>query len=325
MQIGSSTDTFFLLQSNTNAAGATGFAATFKKAGAANQERLTLGGGNDLPLNQWTHVVYTHSGTTGKIYFNGELRGTRTDFTLDMSDVGVAGSTTANLIGGTSWPDGRFDGLVDEFQMFGYALTEEQIDGLFAGPPPPNTAPAGVADSYTTSEDDALFVAPPGVLANDTDAEGSPLDGDQRHPAGTRRPGALAPSGAFTYTPDAGFSGTDTFTYTASDGTLSSSPVTVTVTVEADVDPGPVTTTVTGTAKTFTFGKASAVVATVAPATATGTVTVLLGDRIVGRARCRRARSRSRCRRSRCRPGTTTSCSSTPGTRPTRPRPGPCR
>ena len=51
-------------------------------------------------------MVYTHSGTTGKIYFNGELKGTRTDFTLDMSDVGVAGSTTANLIGGTSWPDG---------------------------------------------------------------------------------------------------------------------------------------------------------------------------------------------------------------------------
>ncbi|KQY24713.1 hypothetical protein ASD16_04190 [Cellulomonas sp. Root485] len=281
VQIGSSTDTFFLLQSNTNAAGATGFAATFKKAGAANQERLTLGGGNDLPLNQWTHVVYTHSGTTGKIYFDGELRGTRTDFTLDMSDVGVAGSTTANLIGGTSWPDGRFDGLVDEFQLFGYALTEEQIDGLFAGPPPANTAPVGVVDSYTASEDDALFVAPPGVLANDTDAEGNPLTA-----TGATQPShgdlLLAASGSFTYTPDAGFSGTDTFTYTASDGTLTSPPVTVTITVEADVDPGPVTTTVTGTAKTFTFGKAGAVVATVAPATATGTVTVLLGDRIVG-------------------------------------------
>ena len=35
--------------------------------------------------------------------------------------------------------------------MFGYALTEEQIDDLFEGPPPPNTAPVGVADSYTTA------------------------------------------------------------------------------------------------------------------------------------------------------------------------------
>lgn len=278
LQIGSSTDTFFLLQSNTNAAGATGFAATFKKAGVAAQERLTLGAGNDLPLNQWTHVVYTHSGTTGRIYFDGQLKATRTDFTLDMSDVGVAGSTTANLIGGTSWPDGRFDGLVDEFQMFGYELTEEQIDDLFAGPPPPNTAPAGVADAYTASEGDPLTVAAPGVLANDTDAQGSPLTATHAtEPAhGTV---ALAANGSFTYTPAAEFSGTDTFTYTANDGTLSSPPVTVTITVEADVDPGPVATTLVGSITNFTYGKAGSVVATVTPASATGTVNVLLGDR----------------------------------------------
>ena len=41
LQIGSSTDTFFLLQSSTQAAGATGFAATFKAPGNPTQERLT--------------------------------------------------------------------------------------------------------------------------------------------------------------------------------------------------------------------------------------------------------------------------------------------
>ncbi|KRD44741.1 hypothetical protein ASE38_11815 [Cellulomonas sp. Root930] len=281
LQIGSSTDTFFLLQSNTNAAGATGFAATFKKAGAPAQERLTLGAGNDLPLNQWTHVVYTHSGTTGRIYFDGVLKATRTDFTLDMGDVGVAGSTTANLVGGTSWPDGRFDGLVDELQLFGYALTEEQIDDLFEGPPPPNTAPVGVADSFTTSEGDPLTVAAPGVLANDTDAEGSPLTATHATQP-VHGEVVLAAPGSFTYTPDADFFGTDTFTYTANDGSLDSAPVTVTITVEEDVDPGPVTTTVAGSAATFTYGTAGSVVATVTPTTATGTVSLLLGTRTFG-------------------------------------------
>ncbi len=244
VQIGSSTDTFFLLQSNTNAAGATGFAATFKKAGVATQERLTLGAGNDLPLNQWTHVVYTHGGTTGKIYFNGQLVGTRTDFTLDMGDVGVAGGTTANMIGGTSWPDGRFDGLVDEFQMFGYELTEEQIDDLFVGPTPPNTAPVGAADAFGTVEDEPLTVPAPGVLGNDTD-----VDGDDLTATGATQPAngevVLAADGGFTYTPDAGFFGTDTFTYKADDGTATSAATTVTITVEEGEQP-PVNTAPVG-------------------------------------------------------------------------------
>ena len=42
---------------------------------------------------------------------------------------------------------------------------------------------------------------------------------------------ALNPDGSFTYTPDVGFSGTDTFTYTASDAMDYSAPATVTVAV----------------------------------------------------------------------------------------------
>lgn len=240
VQIGSSTDTFFLLQSSTQAAGATGFAATFKAPGNATQERLTLGGGNDLPLNEWTHVVFTMRGTTGKIYFDGELQATRDNFTLGMGDVGVGGNTTANFIGGTSWPDPRFDGLVDDFRMYGYELSAEQVTELFEGPPPANAAPVGGADAYGTVEDTPLTVAAPGVLANDTDA-----DGDSLTATGATQPAhgevSLATNGSFTYTPDAGFFGSDTFTYTANDGTAASAATTVTITVEEE-DPGPVNT-----------------------------------------------------------------------------------
>ena len=40
--------------------------------------------------------------------------------------------------------------------------------------------------------------------------------------------------GSFTYQPDSGFTGNDTFTYTASDGTNTSSETTVTITVQDD-------------------------------------------------------------------------------------------
>ncbi len=132
LQIGSSTDTFFLLQSGTNS-GTTGFGATFKAAGNPAQERLTLGAGRDLPLSQWTHVVFTMNGSTGRIYFNGVLQGTRTNFPIGIGNVGVGGTTTANLIGGTSWGDPRFDGLIDDFRLYGYELSAEHVTQLYSG------------------------------------------------------------------------------------------------------------------------------------------------------------------------------------------------
>jgi type 1 glutamine amidotransferase len=132
LQIGSSTDTFFLLQSGTNN-GTTGFGATFKAAGAPAQERLTLGAGRDLPLNQWTHVVFTMNGSTGKIYFNGTLQATRTNFPIGIGNVGVGGTTTANFLGGTSWGDPRFDGLIDDFRLYNYDLAPDHVTQLNTG------------------------------------------------------------------------------------------------------------------------------------------------------------------------------------------------
>ena len=43
----------------------------------------------------------------------------------------------------------------------------------------------------------------------------------------------LGTDGSFTYTPNADFNGTDSFTYTASDGTAASNVATVTMTVDA--------------------------------------------------------------------------------------------
>ena len=91
-------------------------------------------------------------------------------------------------------------------------------------------APVAVDDAYSTSFETALVVIAPGVLDNDTDPDGDPLtaalDTD-----GTNGTLVLDEDGSFSYTPDPGFADVDTFTYTASDGLLTSAPATVTITV----------------------------------------------------------------------------------------------
>ncbi|PYR74989.1 MAG: hypothetical protein DMF87_21515, partial [Acidobacteria bacterium] len=95
-----------------------------------------------------------------------------------------------------------------------------------------NDAPVAVADSYSTNEDTPLTVAAPGLLANDSDVEGSALTAiKMANPAhGTVTVNA---NGSFTYTPTANYNGPDSFTYRANDGSLNSATVTVTLTVDA--------------------------------------------------------------------------------------------
>ena len=91
--------------------------------------------------------------------------------------------------------------------------------------------PVANNDSYTTGENTVLNVLPTGVLANDTDADNDPLTAQLVSPTSHGNL-TLNANGSFTYTPAAGFSGTDSFTYNANDGTLNSvTPATVTLTV----------------------------------------------------------------------------------------------
>ena len=94
-----------------------------------------------------------------------------------------------------------------------------------------NSAPVALPDSYFGYAGQSMAVAAPGVLENDTDADGNPLTAVLT--TGAQHGGlALAGSGSFTYMPDPGFTGTDTFQYRASDGFDSSGPVTVAITID---------------------------------------------------------------------------------------------
>jgi VCBS repeat-containing protein len=93
-----------------------------------------------------------------------------------------------------------------------------------------NHAPTAVNDAYSTNEDTALNQAASGVLGNDTDSDGDALTAvkvtDPGHGTVT-----LNSNGSFTYTPTPNYSGLDTFTYKANDGTADSAVVTVNITV----------------------------------------------------------------------------------------------
>ncbi len=104
----------------------------------------------------------------------------------------------------------------------------------------PNNPPVAVADSFTTNEATPLVVPSGGLLTNDSDPEGNALVAviNVRPTHGTLN---LGLNGGFTYTPDAGFFGNDSFTYHASDGFLNSNIVTVNLVIN-EVIPPPVST-----------------------------------------------------------------------------------
>ncbi len=111
------------------------------------------------------------------------------------------------------------------------------VDFLYAhiGAGPVNQPPVAAPDAYEATEDTPLSVAAPGVLGNDSDPENAALSAvEATQPANGVL--LLTADGAFTYTPDPDFNGSDSFTYRASDGTSQSTPVTVTITVGAAND-----------------------------------------------------------------------------------------
>jgi uncharacterized repeat protein (TIGR01451 family) len=154
------------------------------------------------------------------------------DVVQDVSN----GTLTLNEDGSfTYMPDADFNGE----DSFTYKANDGEDDSDIAEVTitvtPVNDAPVVVDDSYTTPEGEELVVDLPGVLLNDTDADGDPLVVNLSLSTGVSN-GTLMlyEDGSFTYTPDPDFTGTDSFTYKANDGQDDSeTAATVTITVTA--------------------------------------------------------------------------------------------
>jgi large repetitive protein len=170
----------------------------------------------------WVHVAATYDGSTVRMYYNGVLEASRAWTGL------IAPNSTPLGIGAQSNNARWFQGGIDDVRLYDRALTAGEIAALAGALT--NHAPATVGDSYSTPAGTALTVAAPGVLANDTDADGDPLTAILDTPV-SHGVLVLNADGSFGYTPAAGFSGSDSFSYRASDGTVTSPTTSVTITV----------------------------------------------------------------------------------------------
>jgi len=132
-------------------------------------------------------------------------------------------------------------------QVKSYLMTSATIDRGAVGadniygsgelilPNPPRSAPVAIDDMKSLLHDTTVNIA---VLANDSDADGDSLWVDSITPASHGTAVINGDGVTVDYTPDAAYTGPDSFTYTVSDGALTDVG-TVTISVTADSPPPP--------------------------------------------------------------------------------------
>jgi hypothetical protein len=82
-----------------------------------------------VPIGTWTHLAATHDGTTARIYVNGSLvtsRASSNVFRADTSKLAICGNQ--NDTSGTITE--RWNGLLDDLQLYNRALTATEIANL---------------------------------------------------------------------------------------------------------------------------------------------------------------------------------------------------
>ena len=155
---------------------------------------------------------------------------------LNLASVtqGANGSVTINQNGTVTYaPDANFNGA----DSFTYTVsdgnggnTTATVDVTVGAV---NDPPVAVNDVATTDEDTSVTIS---VLANDSDPDGDALN-LASVTQGANGSVTINQNGTVTYAPDANFNGTDSFTYTISDGNGGSTTATVDVTVNPINDP----------------------------------------------------------------------------------------
>ncbi|MFC8731884.1 LamG-like jellyroll fold domain-containing protein [Luteimicrobium sp. NPDC057192] len=133
-------------------------------SGAGGEQRID--GTGLLPLNQWSLLTVTLSGTTGTLYVNGKVVGTNTTMTNHPS---AFGQSTRNYIGKSQYSsDAPLNATVDDFNVYSRALSASEVAALAAGQPGAGdvvhyafdeTSGAKLVDSSGAGRDGTVVVA----------------------------------------------------------------------------------------------------------------------------------------------------------------------
>src|SRR6185436_7680726 len=145
-------------------------------SGANGEQRLDAV--QALPVDKWTHVAITRSGSIATLYVDGEPVATNPEMTLSPADLG---ETTGNWLGRCQFPlryVSYLNAQLAEFKIFDLALTQAEVRSLMASAG--GTAGGGNVLWCRFDEND-------GMKATDSSGKGrhgtiiAPTDG-RRHP-----------------------------------------------------------------------------------------------------------------------------------------------
>lgn len=175
-----------------------------------------------LPTGKWSHVAVTLGATGARMYVNGLMVAESSTVTIKPLDF----KPVLNYIGRSQYPDPLFSGTVDDFRVYNYALSANEIDQIS------NVAPIAVAEQIVIKEKGGTSTVLVGeattVLANDTDVNNDALTAILVSNV-TNGTLTLNSNGTFSYTHNGSETTSDSFTYKANDGIVDGNTVTVNI------------------------------------------------------------------------------------------------
>ena len=193
---------------------------------------ITVTGVNDAPVAaNDTASTPEETAVSGTVLGNDTDVDTGTTLTATLGASPAHGAVTLNADGSFTYtPNLNFSGT----DSFTYTASDgtavSNVATATITVTAVNDAPVAANDAASTTEDAAVSGA---VLGNDLDVDAGTTLTATLAASPANGTVTLAPNGTFTYTPAVNFNGTDTFTYTASDGTAVSNVATVTIAVTA--------------------------------------------------------------------------------------------
>jgi autotransporter-associated beta strand protein len=135
------------------------------KNGSAAEQNINYN--YTFSLNTWTYLAVTRTGNTTTLYVNGTSVTSSTNITIKPS---ALGSTTQNYLGKSQFADPMFKGSIDNFKIYGRALSNAEIAADMLGDQtinfasinnktfgdadfiPPATASSGLPVSYASTD-----------------------------------------------------------------------------------------------------------------------------------------------------------------------------